>query len=80
VLKQAGEEDIEIIHLSDEMVIHIKTAPKPVAPDQKKGKWAKVAEECSTRAPLQGMSEEFLDLTRRFRQDFTLKSPFDSKE
>jgi hypothetical protein len=80
VLEQAGEEDIEITHLTDEMVIHIKTAPKPAFPEQKKGKWAKVAEEFSTRAPLQGMSEEFLDLTRRFRQNFTLKSPFDTKE
>jgi hypothetical protein len=35
VLEQAGEEDIEIIYLTDEMVIHIKTAPKPASPEQK---------------------------------------------
>ena len=79
VLQQAGEDDIEIIRRSGEMVIHIKFLPKP-QPAEKKGKWANVAEEFSTRAPLLGMSEEFLDLTRRFRQNFALKSPFDAKE
>ena len=80
VLQKAGEDDIEIIHLSNEMVIHIRTAPKQAPLEQKKGKWAHVAEEFSTRAPLLGMSEEFLDLTRRFRQNFALKSPFDPQQ
>ncbi len=79
-LNEAGEDDIEIVHLTDEMVIHIRTVPKQAPSEQKKGKWAQVAEEFSNRAPLLGMSEEFLDLTRRFRQNFALKSPFDTQE
>ncbi|MGC1954016.1 MAG: hypothetical protein WA970_15895 [Gammaproteobacteria bacterium] len=80
VLAKAGEEDIEIVLLTDEMIIHIRTAPKQAPLEQKKGKWAHVAEEFSTRAPLLGMSEQFLDLTQRFRQNFALKSPFDPQE
>jgi hypothetical protein len=80
VLEQAGEEDIEITHLTDEMVIHIKTAPKPISPEQKKGKWAKVAEELSREAPLTGIGEEFLKHTKRFRKSFVLKSPFSETE
>jgi hypothetical protein len=40
VLQQVSEEDIEIIHLNGDMVIHIKTAPKQAPLEPKKGKWA----------------------------------------
>ena len=56
--------------------ISFRKKPAPM----EKGKWAKVAEEFSRKAPLLGMSEEFLDLTRRFRKNFALKSPFDTKK
>lgn len=79
-LNEAGEHDIEIVHLTDERIIHIRIAPKQGPLEQKKGRWAHVAEEFSKRAPLLGMSEEFLDLTRRFRQNFALKSPFEPHE
>jgi hypothetical protein len=38
------------------------------------GKWAGIAQRLSKEAPLTGMSEEFLDYTRRFRDHFPMKS------
>lgn len=80
VLQKAGEDDIEIIHLSDEMIIHIRAAPKQAPSEQKKGKWARVAEELSREAPLTGIGEEFLKHTQRFRKSFAIKSPFSERE
>lgn len=80
VLAKAGEDDIEIIHLTDEMVIHIRTAPIQAPLEQKKGKWALVAEELSREAPLTGIGEEFRKHTQRFRKSFAIKSPFSDTE
>jgi hypothetical protein len=60
-LNEAGEDDIEIVHLTGEIIIHIKTVPKQASSRQGKGKWAKVADEFSKRAPLLGMSEPHAD-------------------
>lgn len=80
VLEKADEEDIEIVHLTDEMIIHIRTVPKQAPSEQKKGKWAHVAEELSREAPLTGIGEEFLKHTKRFRKSFAIKSPFSETE
>jgi hypothetical protein len=37
------------------------------------GKWANIAQRLSREAPLTGMSEQFLDNTRRFRENFVMK-------
>jgi hypothetical protein len=80
VLEGAGENDIEIVHRNNEMVIHIRIESKQVPSEPKKGKWAKVAEELSREAPLTGIGEEFLKHTKRFRKNFALKSPFSETE
>ena len=78
LLKNARPDQLEATELPDgSFTIHF--IPEKPAPKEK-GKWAKVAEEFSRKAPLLGMSEEFLDLTRRFRQNFALKSPFDARK
>jgi hypothetical protein len=79
LLQDARPEQVEAVELPDgSMEIHF-IPEQPAKVSGKKGTWAKVAEEFSKKAPLLGMSEEFLDLTRRFRQNFGLKSPFDTK-
>jgi hypothetical protein len=80
LLKQARPDQLEATELPDgSYTIHF-IPEKPIPTPKEKGKWARVAEEFSRKAPLLGISEEFLDLTRRFRQNFALKSPFDTKE
>jgi hypothetical protein len=79
ILQQAGEDDIEIIHRSDEIIIHIKFLPEQKSAE-KKGKWARVAEELSREAPLTGIGEEFLKHTKQFRKNLMLKSPFPDTE
>ena len=73
VLEQAGEEDIEITHLPDVTVIHIKTAPKTKLPANK-GKWALVADKLARENFLRdGLGDELREHARRFRQTFRLK-------
>lgn len=73
VLRKAGEDDIEIIHRDDEMVIHIKFLPKP-RPAEKKGKWAKVADQLADENLLRdGLGDELRTHARRFRETFVLK-------
>lgn len=60
VLEKAGEEDIEIVHLTDEMVIHIRTAPKQTPSEQKKCKWALVADKLATEDLLRALLEHHL--------------------
>jgi hypothetical protein len=73
VLQKAGEDDIEIIHRSDEMVIHIKFSPKQQSPE-KKGKWAKVADQLAEENLLRdGLGDELRTHARRFRETFVLK-------
>ena len=55
-----------------EVIIH-RTTPALT----RQGKWANIARRLSNEAPLTGMSEEFLDNTRRFRDSVALK-PFPS--
>ena len=73
VLQQAGEDDIEIIRRSGEMVIHIKFLPKQ-KPAEKKGKWAKVADRLAEENLLRdGLGDDLRAHARRFRETFVLK-------
>lgn len=73
-LEKAGEDDIKIVHLTDEMVIHIRTASKQVPSEQKKGKWALVADKLATENLLRdGLGDELREHARRFRETFVLK-------
>jgi hypothetical protein len=73
VLEQAGEEDIKITHLTDKVVIHIKMAPEK-KPSEKKGKWARVADELAEENLLRdGLGDELRENARRFRETFVLK-------
>ncbi len=68
-------DEVKLTELPDggmhiEVIIHRTTA---ALTDQ--GKWASIAQRLSKEAPLTGMSEEFLDYTRRFRDSFALQ-PF----
>lgn len=76
-LQHASPEQIEITDLPDGgMVIHFYAmAPKSKPAEGNKGKWAKIAEEFANKAPLNGMSEEFLSYTKEFRENFSLKTP-----
>lgn len=73
VLEQASEEDIEITHLPDVTVIHIKTTPITKLPANK-GKWALVADKLARENFLRdGRGDELREHARRFRQTFRLK-------
>jgi hypothetical protein len=77
VLQQAGEDDIEIIRRSDEMVIHIKFLPKQPPPAEKKGKWAKVAEEMAEENFLgDGRGDRLRKAIREFRDNFQFRDVF----
>lgn len=72
ILQEAGEEDIEIIHLTDKMIIHIKTAAKQ--PSKQQGKWARVADKLADENFLSdGLGDEVRAHARRFRETFVLK-------
>ncbi len=74
VLERADEEDIEIVHLNNEMVIHIKIESKQIPSEPKKGKWAQVAEKLSEENLLRdGLGDELRKHARRFRETFVLK-------
>lgn len=77
VLQQAGEEDIEIVHLTDEMVIHIKKAPRQPSHEQKKGKWAQVAQKMGEENLLgDGRGERLREAIREFRGSFRFRDVF----
>lgn len=74
VLKEAGEEDIEIVHRNNEMVIHIRIESKQISSGPKKGKWAQVAEKLAEENLLRdGLGDELRKHARRFRETFVLK-------
>lgn len=80
ILQKVGEDDIEIIHQRDGMVVHIKTVAQPQSAvgdeqvEKPKGKWAKVAEELAQQNLLRdGLGDELRQHSREFRESFTLK-------
>lgn len=68
-------DEVKVIELP-EGGMHIEvTIHRTPAAITGQGKWARVAQRLSEEAPLTGMSEEFLNFTRRFRDSFAMK-PF----
>lgn len=82
VLKSATHDDmVEVIHREDGVTV-IKVIPRKNAGYEvpEKGKWARVAEELSEKAPLTGIGEEFLEHAQEFRKNFSLKSPLSEEK
>lgn len=77
VLQQVREEDIEIIHLNGEVVIHVKTTVNQTPVESKKGKWARVAENMGEENLLgDGRGEHLRESIRKFRDHFRFRDVF----
>ena len=73
ILQKAGEDDIEIIHRSDEMVIHIRIAPQQ-PPAAKQGNWAQVAQKMGEENLLgNGRGDRLREAIRQFRDNFRFR-------
>jgi hypothetical protein len=77
VLERTGEEDIEIVHLNNEMIIHIRIESKPIPSEPKKGKWAQVAEKLAEENLLgNGRGDRLRKAAREFRDSFRFRDVF----
>ncbi len=80
-LQHASPEQVEITDLPDGgVLVHVHAvSPASKPTENKKGKWAKVAEELANENLLgDGFGDELRKNARRFRENFVLKSPFDT--
>lgn len=77
ILNEVNPDEVDEVKVTElpeggmhiEVTFHRASSAKSSA----QGKWANIAQQLSREAPLTGISGQFLDNTRRFRESFVMK-------